>query len=543
MLIIKSTSIFSGIAIGPLRFFKKESTEILRKTVDNVEDEVRRFENARTLAMGQLGELYEKALGGAGEKAAALFEVHQMILDDPDYYESVINMIREQGVNAEFAVSVTARELAEVFSSMDDEYMKERAADMLDVSEQVQKLLAPELYQPFTLAAPSIVAAQDLAPSETVQIDRRMILGFAMSKGSSNSHTSILARSMGIPAVIGAGDELSEKLDGMLAILDGATGTVYIDPDAEIIEAMQRKQRAARQNLERLETLIGQPNATVDGQTIDVFANVMDLSGIEGALKNDAGGIGLFRSEFVYMEKSDYPTEEEQFDVYKQVAEQMGGRKVIIRTLDIGADKQAPYFNLPLEENPAMGLRAIRICLTRPEIFKVQLRALYRASAFGNIAIMLPMIISLSEIEDIKKIIAEVKSELANDNISFNDGVEIGIMIETPASVIISNELAKAVEFFSIGTNDLTQYTLAIDRQNRQLEQFCDTHHPAILKMIEMTANAAHDAGIWCGICGELAGDLTLTETFLRMGIDELSVSAGMILPLREKIRSIDLRA
>ena len=542
MLIIKSTSVFSGIAIGPLRFFKKESAEISRKTINDTEEEVQRFENARALAMGQLGELYKKALSEAGEKAAALFEVHQMMLDDPDYYESVINMVREQGINAEYAVSVTGKDMSGIFSSMDDDYMKERAADILDISEHVLKLLDPERYKPFTLAVPSIVAAQDLAPSETVQFDRRMILGFAMSEGSTNSHMSILARSMGIPAIIGAGGGLSEDMDGTLAILDGSAGTIYIDPDAVTIEVMQRKQRAARQNLERLETLKNQPNVTIDGQKIDVFANVLDLSGVDGALKNDAGGIGLFRSEFLYLENNDYPTEEEQFAVYKQVAAQMGGRKVIIRTLDIGADKQAPYFNLPPEENPAMGLRAIRICLTRPEVFKTQLRALYRASAFGNIAIMLPMIISVGEIKDIRGIIEEVKAGLIREKIPFSDSLEIGIMIETPASVIISDELAKIVDFFSIGTNDLTQYTLAIDRQNRRLEQFCDTHHPAILRMIEMTAKAAHNAGIWCGICGELAGDLSLTETFLRMGIDELSVSAAMILPLREKIRSIDLR-
>ncbi|MCL2151483.1 MAG: phosphoenolpyruvate--protein phosphotransferase [Oscillospiraceae bacterium] len=543
MLIIKSESVFSGIAIGPLRFFKKDLAAVSHITVSNTEEEARRFESARALAIEQIGELYKKALNEAGEKAAALFEVHQMMLDDPDFYESVISMIREKRTNAEYAVSMVAKNLSEVFSSMDDDYMKERAADILDISQRVQKMLNPERYQPFTMTVPSIVAADDLAPSETVQLDRKKILGFVMSKGSSNSHMSILARSMGIPAIIGAGDELSEDLEGTLAILDGSTGTVYIDPDVVTIEVMQRKQRAARQNIERLETLKGQPNVTVDGQKIDVFANVLDLSGIDAALKNDAGGIGLFRSEFIYMESQDYPTEEEQFAVYKQAAEQMGGRKVIIRTLDIGADKQAPYFDLPQEENPALGLRAIRICLTRPEIFKTQLRALYRASAFGNISIMLPMIISLKEIKEIRHIVEEVKIELKHVKAIFNEDVEIGIMLETPASIIISDELAKVVDFFSIGTNDLTQYTLAIDRQNRQLEQFCDTHHPAILKMIEMATIAAHNAGIWCGICGELAGDLSLTETFLRIGIDELSVSAGMVLPLREKIRSIDLKA
>jgi len=541
MLIIKGTNVFSGIAIGPLRFFKKASIEIIKETTNSTEEEVFRFEKARASAILHLDELYEKASNHAGEDIAELFEVHKMMLDDPDFYEPVINMINEQKVSAEYAVEEASKELSQVFSSMDDDYMKERAADVLDISKRVQIALAPEHHQPFSLDAPAIIAADDLAPSETMQLDRQFILGFAMKNGSLNSHSSILARSMGIPAIIGAGELLDEQHDNKSAILDSTTGKLYIEPDNETVDVMIKKSDDLHEEHERLEKLKGLPNITLDGREIEVFANILDLSGIKNALANDAGGIGLFRSEFLYLESKDYPTELMQFEVYKQVAEQMAGKKVVIRTLDIGADKQAPYFNLPAEENPAMGMRAIRICLTRPEIFKTQLRALYRASAFGKIAIMFPMITSTGEIKEIKHIIEEVKTGLRAENIAFNEDTEIGIMIETPASVIISKKLAKMVDFFSIGTNDLTQYTLAVDRQNHSLERFCDTHHPAVLKMIKKTVKSAHKAGIWCGICGELASDLSLTKTFLKIGVDELSVSAGMILKIREKVRSFDL--
>jgi len=542
MQILEGTSVFSAIAEGPLRFFKKADIEIIRNTENSVEVELSRFEKARVLAMEQLDDLYKKAHKDAGEEIAAVFEVHKMMLDDPDFFEPVITMINEQKVSAEYAVDEASKILSQVFSSMDDAYMKERAADILDISKRVQIALAPEKHKQFSLETPSIIAADDLAPSETIQLEKHLILGFVMTEGSLSSHTSILAKSMGIPAIIGTGTKLDEQSDSKYAILDGTTGKLYIEPDEDTKAAMKQKCDEIKKELERLETLIGLPNITKDGREIKVYANALDLSGISGAIKNDAGGIGLFRSEFLYLENTDYPSEQEQFEVYKQAAEQMNGKMVIIRTLDIGADKQASYFSLPHEENPAMGMRAIRICLTRPEVFKTQLRALYRASAFGNIAIMFPMITSTGEIEEIKQIVEEVKEDLRQDDIAFNENVELGIMIETPASVIISDELAKMVNFFSIGTNDLTQYTLAVDRQNREIERFCDTHHPAVLRMIKMTTESAHKGGIWCGICGELASDLTLTETFLRMGVDELSVSASMVLKLREKIRGLDIQ-
>jgi len=541
MQILEGTSVFSAIAEGPLRFFKKADIEIIRNTENSIEVELSRFEKARALAVAQLDELYIKASKDAGEDIAAVFEVHKMMLDDPDFYEPVITMIRDQKVSAEYAVDEASKILSQVFSSMDDAYMKERAADILDISKRVQIALAPEKHKPFSLEVPSIIAADDLAPSETMQLEKSLVLGFVMMEGSLNSHTSILAKSMGIPAIIGTGTKLCEQSDNKHAILDGTTGRLYVDPDEDTVAAMKHKSDELQKERQRLETLKGLPNITKNGREVNVYANALDLSGIKSANDNDAGGIGLFRSEFLYLENTNYPTEQEQFEVYKKAAEQMNGKMVIIRTLDIGADKQVPYFNLPHEENPAMGMRAIRICLTRPEIFKTQLRALYRASAFGNIAIMFPMITSTGEIEEIKQIVEEVKEGLRQDGISFNEDAPLGIMIETPASVIISDELAKMVDFFSIGTNDLTQYTLAVDRQNRDLERFCDTHHPAVMKMIKITTDSAHNGGIWCGICGELASDLTLTETFLRMGVDELSVSASMVLKLREKIRGLDI--
>ena len=542
MLVIEGTSVYSAIAEGPLRFFKKADVEINRHTENSAEAEVSRFEKARALAIEQLDVLHEKAIVDAGEKIAALFEVHKMMLDDPDFFEPIIIKINNQKVSAEYAVDEASKELAEIFSSMSDAYMKERAADILDISKRVLTALAPEEHMPFSLEVPSIVAADDLAPSETIQLEKKMVLGFVMMEGSLNSHTSILAKSMGIPAIIGTGTKLCEQYDNKHAILDGTAGKLYVEPDEDTVVAMKLKSDDLQKERKKLEMLKGLPNITKDGREIDVYANAMDISGIQDALNNDAGGIGIFRSEFLYLESSDFPSEEEQFKVYKKAAEQMGGKKVIIRTLDIGADKQAAYFNLPHEENPAMGMRAIRICLTRPEIFTTQLRALYRASAYGNVAIMFPMITSTVEVEEVMKIVEEVKDDLRQEGIPFNEDVELGIMIETPASVIISDELAKLVQFFSIGTNDLTQYTLAVDRQNREIDRFCDTHHPAVLKMIKMTADSAHKEGIWCGICGELAGDLSLTETFIRMGIDELSVSASMVLRLREKIRELDLK-
>jgi phosphotransferase system enzyme I (PtsI) len=543
MLVITGTSVFSGVAIGPLRFFKGGAQTLPRRTVEDMAAEIQRFEEARAEAVNQLGVLYQKALDEVGEANAAIFEIHQIMLDDQDYRESIISIIQTQSVNAEYAISVTADNFAQIFTSMDDPYMQGRASDVRDVSGQMQKILNPVAYSPLMLETPSIVAARDLAPSETVRLDRNMILGLATAEGSVNSHTAILARTMGIPAFIGAGEALCADLDGKPAILDGFTGTLFVEPDSETNERLLLKQQEDVRNRLLLETLKGRPNVTLDGKEIELFANAGSLMGVGSVLKNDAGGIGLFRSEFLYLESKNYPTEQEQFTVYRQVAESMGGRKVIIRTLDIGADKQIDYFHLPKEDNPALGMRAIRICLCRPEIFKIQLRALFRASAFGNIAIMFPMITSTAEVERIIKIVTEVKEELRRDGLPFREDVETGIMIETPAAVMISEELAGMVDFFSIGTNDLTQYTLAIDRQNRQLDQFYNAHHPGVLRMIEMVVKNAHAAKIWVGICGELAADTALTETFLRMGVDELSVSAGLVLKVREKIRSLDLSA
>ena len=541
MRIIKGACVSQGVAIGTLRFLKNEPVIIRREKIDDAESEIARFEKARDMAYARLDELYKEALNRVGEESAAIFDIHKMMLDDLDYRESVADIIRTQKVNSEYAVNLTSQKFAGIFSSMDDVYMQGRAADVFDISERIQKALRPELYDTFVLNAPSILAARDIAPSEVVQLDKSMILGFVTAEGAENSHTSILARSMGIPAVIGMGAGLTAEMDGRPAILDGSGSVLYVDPDEVTTETMSGKLLEIREKREALNTLKGRPNVTLDGRKINVFANVNDLSGLDAAIDNDAEGIGLFRSEFLYLGSKCYPTEEEQFAAYKQVAERMNGRKVIVRTLDIGADKRAAYFDLPHEKNPAMGLRAIRLCLARPEVFKTQLRALYRASAFGNVAIMFPMIISTREVEDILEITEEVKADLKRENVPFNEKTERGIMIETPAAVMISGELAKMADFFSIGTNDLTQYTLAIDRQNSQLNRFYDPRHPAILKMIEMTVKSAHDAGIWVGICGELGADPELTETFLRMGIDELSVSPGMVLPIRKKISSLNL--
>ena len=540
MITIKGKSVFGGVSIGKIMFYKRNEKVIKRTHVDDVDAEWKRFCDAKDTAVSQLKELYDKAIEDVGEANAMIFEIHQMMLEDLDYLESIENIIRTQEVNAEFAVATTADNFAQMFAAMDDAYMQGRAADVKDVSERVLDILCGVSGGMKEMTEPCIIAADDLAPSETVQLDKSKVLGFATMYGSSNSHTAILARTMNIPAVIGLGEDLLTKYDGKMAVIDGFTGMLYIDPDEETMKVMEEKRAKDQEQKALLEQLKGKENVTKSGQKINVYANIGNVSDVGAVLKNDAGGIGLFRSEFLYLENSDFPTEEQQFAVYKQVAENMAGKKVIIRTLDIGADKQVDYFGLDKEENPALGYRAIRICLTRKEIFKTQLRALYRAAMFGNISIMFPMIISVAEVHEIKAIIAEVKEELKNEGIPFKDDVELGVMIETPASVMISRELAKEVDFFSVGTNDLTQYTLAIDRQNAKLDKFYDPHHPAVLAMIKMAADNAHAEGAWIGICGELGADLELTEEILKMGLDELSVSPAMVLPLRKRIRECE---
>lgn len=540
MITIQGKSVFGGVSIGKLMFYKRNEKVIKREHISDADAEWKRFEAAKGQAVDQLKELYEKALEDVGEANAMIFEIHQMMLEDLDYLESIENIIRSQEVNAEYAVATTADNFAQMFASMDDAYMQGRAADVKDVSERVLDILCGVSAGVKEMTEPCIIAADDLAPSETVQLDKSKVLGFATMYGSSNSHTAILARTMNIPAVIGLGENLSAQYDGKMAVIDGFTGVLYVDPDEETLVRMQEKRAKDLEQKELLNQLKGKENVTRSGQKINVYANIGNVSDLGAVLKNDAGGIGLFRSEFLYLENSTFPTEEQQFAVYKQVAESMAGKKVIIRTLDIGADKQVDYFNLDKEENPALGYRAIRICLTRPEIFKTQLRALYRAAVYGNLSIMFPMIISVSEVKKIKEIIAEVKAELKAEGIPYKEDVELGIMIETPAAVMMSRELAKEVDFFSVGTNDLTQYTLAIDRQNQKLDAFYDPHHPAVLAMIKMAADNAHAEGKWIGICGELGADLELTEEFLKMGLDELSVSPAMVLPLRKKIRECE---
>lgn len=539
MVILQGKSVFGGVAIGKIQFFKRDEIQIKRRHVDDPEAEIRRFRTAKEKALSELQQLYDKALTDVGEANAMIFEAHQLMLEDPDYNDSVENIINTQKVNAEYAIGVTSDNYAAIFEAMDDAYMQGRAADVKDVSNRLLSQFAKKQNASFEMTEQVIIAADDLAPSETVQLDKDKVLSFITVEGSANSHTAILARTMNIPAVIGIGDTLTPKYDGCLAIVDGQEGKIYIDPDEEILVAMRKKQAVEQEQRELLETLKGKENVTRSGQKINLYANIANVSDVGAALRNDAGGIGLFRSEFLYLENETYPTEEQQFAAYRQVAEMMAGKRVIIRTLDIGADKQVGYFNLEKEDNPAMGFRAIRICLTRPELFKTQLRAIFRASAYGQIAIMFPMIISVSEVRRIKEIMDEVKTGLRADGIAFSDQIETGIMIETPAAVMISRELAKEVDFFSVGTNDLTQYTLAIDRQNRNLDSFYDSHHPAVLSMIQMAAESAHAEGKWIGICGELAADLSLTERFLQMNIDELSVAPGMILPLRKKIREL----
>ena len=540
MITITGKSVFGGVSIGKLSFYKRNQKVIKREHVENVESECVRFQEAKAEGIRQLKELYEKSIADVGEANAMIFEIHQMMLEDLDYIESIENIIRSQEVNAEFAVATTADNFAQMFAAMDDAYMQGRAADVKDVSERVLDILCGVSEGIKQTDEPSIIAADDLVPSETVQLDKEKVLSFVTMYGSANSHTAILARTMNIPAVIGLGEALKEEYDGKVAIVDGVDGKVYIDPDEETMASMQKKQKKDQEQKELLNQLKGEENVTKSGQKVNVYANIGNLADVGAVLKNDAGGIGLFRSEFLYLESDTYPTEEQQFAVYKKVAETMAGKKVIIRTLDIGADKQVDYFKLDKEDNPALGYRAIRICLTRPEIFKTQLRALYRASAYGQISIMFPMIISVAEVKKIKEIVEEVKAELRTEGAAFREDVELGIMIETPAAVMVSRELAKEVDFFSVGTNDLTQYTLAIDRQNQKLEDFYDSHHPAVLAMIRMAAESAHAEGKWIGICGELGADVTLTETFLKMGIDELSVAPGMVLKVRQKIREAE---
>lgn len=529
-----------GVAAGPISFYRRPSGEIPRRSVTDTAAELARFHDACETAKEQLGVLHDKALAEAGEDAAMLFEAHQMMLDDLDFVESIEGLIENDRLNAEAAVSDTGAQFAEMFAAMDDSYMQARAADIRDISARVTGILTGEGESGIVSDVPCIVAADDLAPSETVQLDKSLILGFITAGGSANSHTAILARTMGIPAIIGAGDALQAEMEGKYAIIDGQTGEVVIEPDDAEREHLLKKQAKEKALKELLDQLKGKPNVTKDGRNVMVYCNIGSPADIDAVLQNDGGGIGLFRSEFLYLQGSDYPTEDEQFEAYKTVAERMGGRRVIIRTLDIGADKQADYFHLDKEENPAMGLRAIRICLTRPEVFRTQLRALYRASAYGKIAIMFPMITSVWEVQEIKRICRNIRAELAEEGVPMADKVELGIMIETPAAVMMSAELAREVDFFSVGTNDLTQYTLAVDRQGVGLDRFFDAHHPAVLRMLRMTAENAHRAGIWIGICGELGADAELTETFLSMGIDELSVSPSAVLPLRSAIRSID---
>lgn len=539
MLKFSGSSVFGGVAIGKLCIFQKKENKIERRHIEDIEQETERFEKAREKAIAQLKDLYEKAVKDVGEANAMIFEVHQMMLDDMDYLDSVHYMIKEQQINAEYAVAQTSDNFAEMFAAMDDAYMQGRAADIRDISERLISILSDTQSAVDIFTEPTVIVAEDLAPSETVQFEKDKLLAIVTRQGSANSHTAILARTMDIPAIIQADIDLNPDYNGKTVMVDGFTGEIYVDPDEETRAVMEEKLKKCLEEKELLQQLKGKEDITLDGKKLKLYANIGNPSDVANVLRNDAKGIGLFRSEFLYLESSDFPTEEEQFKAYKTVAENMAGKKVIIRTLDIGADKTVDYFKLDKEENPAMGYRAIRICLTQTEIFKTQLRALYRASNYGQIAIMFPMITSVEEVRRIKEITEEVKAELTELSIPFKD-VELGIMIETPAAALISDELAKEVDFFSIGTNDLTQYTLAIDRQNAKLNEFYRPHHKAILKLIEMVVKNAHAADIWAGICGELGADLSLTETFLKMGVDELSVSPAMVLRVRKAVRETD---
>ena len=539
MIKLQGKTVFSGIAIGRISVFKDPDIAVKREHVDDTEKEWKRVTGAKAEAIDELGALYDMAMEQVGESGAEVFSVHQMMLEDEDFSDSIKNIIETEKVNAEYAVATTADNFAEMFASMDDDYMKARAADIKDISNRLLKILCGVKRSGVSDNEPSIIAADDLSPSETVRMDKSKVLAFVTRHGSSNSHTAILARTMNIPALIGV-DFDDDAVDGKTGIVDGSEGVIYIDPSEELLETYRKKQEELLRQREMLKALKGKPTETKSGRKLNLYANIGGVSDVAYVLQNDAEGIGLFRSEFLYLSKEDYPSEEEQFKVYKTVLQNMAGKKVIIRTLDIGADKQIDYFKLDHEENPAMGFRAIRICLERPEVFKTQLRALFRAGLYGTAAIMYPMITSVEEIREIKSIVEEVKAELTAQNIPFNPDIEQGIMIETPAAVMISDLLAKEVDFFSIGTNDLTQYTLAIDRQNSKLDRFYNSHHEAVLRMIELVVKNAHKEGIWAGICGELGADTTLTERFVNMGVDELSVSPTFVLPIREKIRAME---
>ncbi len=542
MIRFQGKGVYGAVAVGKLSVFKRQDIQVKREKIEDTAAEMARVEAAKAIATEQLQEIYEKALIEVGETNAQIFEIHMMMIEDEDYNDAIAEMINGQNVNAEYAVAVTADNFAEMFSAMDDSYMQARAADVRDISNRIIACLTGSSVSEENSDEMLIICADDLAPSETVSLDKERVLAFVTAHGSSNSHTAILARNMNIPAIIGLGDEFLETIrDGDTAVVNGFTGEFVLHPDEETIAAAEKKRAEEQEKRELLQKLKGKENVTLDGTKINIYANIGSADNIGAVLLNDAGGIGLFRSEFIYLENTDYPTEDEQFRIYKRVLESMAGKRVIIRTLDIGADKQCDYFGLNKEENPALGHRAIRLCLDRPEIFETQLRALYRASVFGRLGIMFPMITSVWELQDILALCDKVKSDLRTDGIEYSEDTELGIMIETPAAAIISDMLAPMVDFFSVGTNDLTQYTLACDRQNPHIERFCDTHHEAILRLIQMSADNAHKHGVWIGICGELAADTALTERFLRMGIDELSVSPSFVLKVRDAVRNIDL--
>lgn len=542
MLVFSGKSVLNAVAVGKISVFKRNDITVKREHAEDIEGEKNKFHKAKKQSIEELEKIYEKAMKEVGEANAQIFEIHRMMLDDEDYNDSILNIIETQEVNAEYAIAVTSDNFAEMFSSMDDPYMQARAADVRDISDRIIKNLSGGSENTEMSDDKMIVCADDLAPSETVSLDKDKVLAFITAHGSSNSHTAILARNMNIPAVIGVGDSFLRQIkNGDTAAVDGFTGKIYVDPDEKTMKEMLAKQEKVLEQKKLLQSLKGKEDITLDGTKINIYANIGGLSDIGAALVNDAGGIGLFRSEFLYLERSDFPDEETQFQTYKKALESMAGKRVIIRTLDIGADKKVGYFKLDPEENPALGYRAIRICLTQADIFKTQLRALFRASVYGRLGIMFPMITSVWEVEEILEIIEKVKAELKAEGFAYSDSVEIGIMIETPAAAVISDKLAKLVDFFSVGTNDLTQYTLAVDRQNPKIDRFCDTHHEAILKLIEFSAKSAHEHGAWIGICGELAADTSLTESFLRMGIDELSVSPPFVLKVRDAVRKVDL--
>ncbi len=542
MLKYQGKGVYGAVAVGKISVFKRQDVQVRREKIEDPAAELKRLEDAKTAAIAQLQEIYEKALREVGEANAAIFEIHMMMVEDEDYNDAITEMITAQNVNAEYAVAITGDNFAEMFAAMDDAYMQARSADVRDISNRIIACLTNGGSTEARSEEPVIICADDLAPSETVTLDKDKVLAFVTAHGSSNSHTAILARNMNIPAIIGVGEAfLSEINDGDTAVVNGFTGEFILHPDEQTINNAEKKREEEQEKKALLQKLKGKENITLDGRKINIYANIGSVDNIGAVLLNDAGGIGLFRSEFLYLENTDYPSEEEQFRIYKRVLESMAGKKVIIRTLDIGADKQCDYFHMPKEENPALGIRAIRLCLNRPEVFRTQLRALFRASVFGNLGIMFPMIANVWELEEILSLCNEVKAELRHDDIEYAEDTELGIMIETPAAALISDRLAPMVDFFSVGTNDLTQYTLACDRQNPESDRFCDAHHEAILRLIEMAAENAHKHGKWIGICGELAADTSLTETFLRMGIDELSVSPAFVLKVRDAVRSIDL--